>query len=97
MVGTAHVYQIYIAATPEDVWRGITDSEWTKRYFHGTSFVEPPVAGAGYRTTTADGRDAVEGISRAASRSPWAWSRRWWSSSRCSSASSGRWSRHGAR
>lgn len=38
MVGTAHVYQIYIAATPEEVWRGITDSEWTKRYFHGTSF-----------------------------------------------------------
>jgi uncharacterized protein YndB with AHSA1/START domain len=62
MVGTAHVYQIYIAATPEEVWRAITDSEWTKRYFHGTSFVAPPVAGAGYRTVTADGRDAVEGI-----------------------------------
>lgn len=38
MAITAHVYQIYIAATPEEVWRGITDSEWTKRYFHGTSF-----------------------------------------------------------
>jgi len=62
MVGTAHVYQIYIAATPEEVWRAITDSEWTKRYFHSTSFVEPPVAGAAYRTVLADGRDAVEGI-----------------------------------
>ena len=36
MVGTAHVYQIDIAATPEEVWRAITDSEWTKRYFHST-------------------------------------------------------------
>jgi uncharacterized protein YndB with AHSA1/START domain len=62
MVGTAHVYQIDIAATPEEVWRAITDSEWTKRYFHSTSFVEPPVAGAAYRTVLADGRDAVEGI-----------------------------------
>jgi len=61
MVGTAHVYQIDIAATPEEVWRAITDSEWTKRYFHSTSFVAPPVAGAAYRTATADGRDAVEG------------------------------------
>ena len=43
MVGTAHVYQIYIAAMPEEVWRAITDSEWTKRYFHATSFVAPPV------------------------------------------------------
>jgi len=62
MVGTAHVYQIYIAASPEEVWQAITDSECTRRYFYGTSFVEPPVVGAGYRTTTADGRDAVEGM-----------------------------------
>jgi uncharacterized protein YndB with AHSA1/START domain len=62
MVGTAHVYQIYIAATPEAVWQAITDSNWTRKYFHHTSFVAPPVAGSGYRTTTADGRDAVEGM-----------------------------------
>ena len=62
MVGTAHVYQIYIAATPEAVFRAITDSDWTRKYFHHTSFVEPPVAGAGYRTVTPDGRDAVEGV-----------------------------------
>jgi len=62
MVGTAHVYQIYIAATPEAVFRAITDSDWTRKYFHHTSFVAPPVAGAGYRTVTMDGRDAVEGV-----------------------------------
>ena len=46
----AHVYQIYIAATPEQVWTAITDSGWTRRYFHRTAFVEPPVAGRPYRT-----------------------------------------------
>ncbi len=62
MAGTAHVYQIYIAATPEQVWRAITESEWTRQYFHGTSFVDPLVSGAAYRTVTEDGRDAVEGV-----------------------------------
>ena len=33
---TAHVYQIFIAATPDQVWTAITDSEWTRRYFHST-------------------------------------------------------------
>lgn len=59
---TAHVYQIYIAATPEQVWAAITDSAWTRRYFHGTAFVEPPQSGQLYRTVTADGRSAVDGV-----------------------------------
>ena len=61
MTITAHVQQVYIAATPEQVWRGITDSEWTKRYFFGTVFVRPPEAGRPYRTITPDGADATEG------------------------------------
>jgi uncharacterized protein YndB with AHSA1/START domain len=59
---TAHVYQLYIAATPEQVWTAITDSEWTQRYFHGVSFVDPPVRGARYLTQTSSGRDAVDGV-----------------------------------
>ena len=35
---TAHVYQLYLAASPNDVWRAITDSDWTRRWFHGTAF-----------------------------------------------------------
>ncbi len=42
MAITAHVYQIFIAATPEQVWAAITDSSWTRRYFHGTSFASGP-------------------------------------------------------
>jgi uncharacterized protein YndB with AHSA1/START domain len=59
---TAHVYQIYIAATPQQVWSAITDSEWTRRYFHGTAFVEPPGPGRPYRTVTSDGRPAIDGV-----------------------------------
>ena len=59
---TAHVYQIYIAATPEQVWTAITDSEWTKRYFHGTAYVERLEQGGPYRTVVADGRPAVDGV-----------------------------------
>ena len=59
---TAHVYQIYIAAPPEQVWSAITESEWTKRYFHGTSYAEPPHQGGRYFTVVADGRPAVDGM-----------------------------------
>jgi DNA-binding transcriptional ArsR family regulator/uncharacterized protein YndB with AHSA1/START domain len=57
-----HVYQIYIAALPDQVWTAITDSEWTCRYFHSTAFVEPPVAGRPYRTVLPDGRPANDGM-----------------------------------
>ncbi|MET1005930.1 MAG: hypothetical protein ABWX96_10290, partial [Propionibacteriaceae bacterium] len=56
-----HVYQIYIKATPDQVWTAITDSEWTRRYFHATSFAEPPVEGHPYRTVLPDGLPAVDG------------------------------------
>jgi DNA-binding transcriptional ArsR family regulator/uncharacterized protein YndB with AHSA1/START domain len=57
-----HVYQIYIAASPEQVWTAITDSAWTRRYFHSTAFAEPPVAGRPYRKVLPDGRLAVDGM-----------------------------------
>lgn len=61
MAITAHVYQIYLAATPDQVWQAITDSAWTVRYLHSTTFVEPPVAGQPYRTVVPD-RSAVDGV-----------------------------------
>ena len=57
-----HVYQIYIAASPDQVWTAITDSEWTRRYFHRTAFVEPPVAGRPYRKVLPDGRPTIDGM-----------------------------------
>lgn len=58
-----HRYRIFIKATPEQVWQGITDPAFTQRYFHGTAFDAPPQAGQPYRTTiVAAGRPAVDGI-----------------------------------
>ncbi|HEX6151508.1 SRPBCC domain-containing protein [Nocardioides sp.] len=59
---TAHVYQIHINADADQVWAAITQSEWKKRYFHGTSYAEGPTPGARYRTVKADGGDAVDGV-----------------------------------
>ena len=62
MTITAHVYQIHIAADAATVWDAITQSEWTREYFHGTSYAEGPVPGARFRTVKADGDDAIDGV-----------------------------------
>jgi uncharacterized protein YndB with AHSA1/START domain len=59
---TAHVYQLYIAATPEQVWTAITDSAWTSRYLYGASFAEPPERGRRYVMLTGGDRPAVDGV-----------------------------------
>jgi len=56
-----HQYEVYIRATPEEVFAAITDPAMTRQYFHGTAFDHPPAQGARYSTSTADGRPAVEG------------------------------------
>jgi uncharacterized protein YndB with AHSA1/START domain len=59
---TAHVYQIHIAADVVTVWAAITQSEWTREYFHGTTYAEGPVAGARFRTVKIDGDDTFDAI-----------------------------------
>ena len=56
-----HVYAIYIRATPERVWDGITNGEITRQYFHETTFVSELRAGAPLEYRSADGRPAVVG------------------------------------
>ena len=58
---TPHRYRIYIKATPEEVWQGITDPAFTRQYFHDTAFDTPPQAGQPYRTTMSSGMGAVDG------------------------------------
>ena len=43
MTIAAHQYEVYIRATPEQVWSAITDPARTRQFFHGTSFDRPPV------------------------------------------------------
>ena len=43
------VSQIFIRATPEQVWRAITESEFTERYYYGSTVESDWTAGAPYR------------------------------------------------
>ncbi len=54
MTAPAHVYQLFIRATPEQVWQAITDPEWTQRYFHGTRLITTLEPGSPYRYATTD-------------------------------------------
>ncbi len=61
-MGTArHQYEIYLRATPQQVWEAIIDPGFTRQYFHGTAFDRPPVQGEAYRTLLPDGSPAVDG------------------------------------
>jgi uncharacterized protein YndB with AHSA1/START domain len=57
----AHVYQTYVRANAEQVWRAITDPEFTRRYFHRTAFESTLEPGSPYRMVLPDGTDAVVG------------------------------------
>ena len=39
---TTQVYQVYIRATPEQIWEAITTPEWTARYYHGAHITVTP-------------------------------------------------------
>jgi uncharacterized protein YndB with AHSA1/START domain len=41
-----HVYEVYIRATPEQVWRALTESEFTKRYYYGNTIESDWKAGS---------------------------------------------------
>ena len=34
---TTQVYQVFIGATPEQIWEAITTPEFTTKYFHGSA------------------------------------------------------------
>ena len=59
---TPHRYRIYIKATADQVWQGITDPAFTTRYFHNTAFTSSLTQGESARYVLADGSDAVEGV-----------------------------------
>jgi uncharacterized protein YndB with AHSA1/START domain len=62
MAAARHQYRIFIKAPIQQVWNAILDPAFTRRYFHGTSFDAPPVAGQPYRTSLGSGDPAVDGI-----------------------------------
>jgi uncharacterized protein YndB with AHSA1/START domain len=55
-----HRYRLFIKATPDQVWQGITDPDFTERYFHRTRFESSLEPGSGYRYVW-NGDDQVVG------------------------------------
>jgi uncharacterized protein YndB with AHSA1/START domain len=62
MPTTAHVYEIFIRATPERVWDALIDPTMTAQYFFGSHFESSFEPGAPYRSILSNGDDAVDGI-----------------------------------
>jgi uncharacterized protein YndB with AHSA1/START domain/DNA-binding transcriptional ArsR family regulator len=56
----AFVSAIYIRATPETVWRAITESDFTRRYYYGSTIETDWQPGSPY-TMTIDGEVHIEG------------------------------------
>jgi uncharacterized protein YndB with AHSA1/START domain/DNA-binding transcriptional ArsR family regulator len=57
----AHVYQIYIQANPDVVWRAITDPEMTQHYFLGTRIESDFAPGSPYVYRMPDGAPMLDG------------------------------------
>ena len=53
------VYSVFIRATPEQVWDGITKPEFTTRYFHGTKIDSTFEPGAPYLSVAGEGGDTL--------------------------------------
>ena len=51
---TTQVYQIFIRATPEQIWEAITNPEFTTRYFHGSYVDSTFESGAPYNGYSTD-------------------------------------------
>ncbi|MEM7326078.1 MAG: SRPBCC family protein [Actinomycetota bacterium] len=62
MAAPSHVYEIFIKATPAEVWTAITDPAFTKRYFHETAFTTDLKPGSPHRYVMANGEAAVDGV-----------------------------------
>jgi DNA-binding transcriptional ArsR family regulator len=56
-----HVYSIYIKASPDRVWRAITDGDDTVRYYYGTRVASDWAKGSPLTYTYEDGSLAADG------------------------------------
>lgn len=58
---TKHVSVIYIKASREQVWKGLTSAEFTRQYFHQTAITSDWNAGDSVTFINADKSIAVRG------------------------------------
>lgn len=57
----AIVYTIYIAATPESVWRALTSAEFSRQYFSGFAIEADLKAGGAFIARAPDGSVHIDG------------------------------------
>lgn len=57
----AIVYTIYIASTPEKVWRALTSAEFSRQYFSGQAVEVDPRIGGAYLMRRSDGALHISG------------------------------------
>jgi len=57
-----HVYSVYIKASPDRVWRAITDGNETVRYYYGTRVVSDWGSGSPLSYAYPDGSIAADGV-----------------------------------
>lgn len=60
MSAPKHVYEVYIAATPERVWQALTDSEFTKQYYYDNTVESDWKPGSPLVYRNPDGTTAIE-------------------------------------
>jgi uncharacterized protein YndB with AHSA1/START domain/DNA-binding transcriptional ArsR family regulator len=58
--GPSHVYEVYIRATPEQVWRAITESEFTKQYYYDNTVESDWQPGSTMVYRNPDGTEAIQ-------------------------------------
>ena len=56
-----HVFATFIRATPEAIWRALTESDFTTRYWYGSSVHSDWTAGAAWELHTAGGQVGITG------------------------------------
>lgn len=56
-----HVFSTFIRATPDAIWRALTESEFTTRYWYGSSIRSEWTAGSPYELRTHDDKPAISG------------------------------------
>ena len=56
-----YVYQAYIAAEPKEVWKALTDGDYTVRYFYGTRVESDWAEGSPFRYLGPDGSVLADG------------------------------------
>jgi uncharacterized protein YndB with AHSA1/START domain len=61
-IHTTQVYQVFIKATPEQIWEAITNPEFTQKYFHGTRIKSTFEVGSPYGSWSGDeSQQLIEG------------------------------------